>query len=205
MDSTTRPGFRARAASVPNAAPFSIQMSAPSSRRSSRSRPSALVGSMTMPRFPALWVANGRLTPSCSGACVRDAAPPGGSTRMTSAPRSDSRRPHISPLPSAMSITRTPSSGVRRCADTEVPLPEHELGGLPQPLGRTWFDEQRGDARLAPGLEVVADLVGGADERELLDEPRRYGGGRLVLLAVHVELLDLPGLGLVAHPHRDLP
>ena len=41
-----------------------------------------------------------------------------------------------------MSITRRPSSGVGRCADTAVPLPEHELRGLPQPLGRTRFDEQ---------------------------------------------------------------
>ena len=65
---------------------------------------------------PRCAVAKRRLTPSCSGACARDAAPPGGSTRMTSAPRSARKRPHISPLPSAMSITRTPSSGVGRDA-----------------------------------------------------------------------------------------
>jgi hypothetical protein len=66
----------------------SIQMSALSSRRSSRSRPSALARSATTLRLPALLTAKLRLTPSCSGAAAREAAPPGGSTRITSAPRS---------------------------------------------------------------------------------------------------------------------
>src|SRR5579875_3695910 len=41
----------------------------------------------------------------------RDAAPPGGSTRTTSAPRSPSRRPHSSALSVAMSSTRMPARG----------------------------------------------------------------------------------------------
>ena len=53
-------------------------------------------------------------------------------------------------------------------------------------------------------LEVVADLVLGADQRELLDEPRRDGRRGLVLLPVQVEVLDPLRLGLVAEPHGDV-
>src|ERR1700759_4961527 len=167
---------------------LSIQMSARSSRCSSCSRPSDVVWSITTPRLPALCVANRRLTPACSGGSARDGAPPGGSTRITSAPRSARKRPHISPLPSAMSITRTPSSGVGRSCIAD--LAQHDLRGLPQPLPRSG-DQDCGDRRVAPGVEVVADLVSGSDQGELLHQLRRHGGRRFVLLSVEVKILEI--------------
>ena len=118
-------------------AAVSIQMSAPSSRRSSRSRPSAVVWSTTTPRLPALWVANGRLTPSCSGACV---ARRGAARRLDP----DDVRPEVC---EAGARTSRPchqpcrSLAHRRVgsgdAQTRHHLPEHELRGLAQPLWRT--------------------------------------------------------------------
>ena len=52
-------------------------------------------------------------------------------------------------------------------------------------------DQQRRDDRLAPRLEVVADLLLRSDQRELLDQLRRDRGRRLVLVAAQVQLLDL--------------
>jgi len=77
---------------------------------------------------------------------------------------------------------------------------EHWLGGLAEGLRRAGDQQRRGD-RLAPRLEVVADLVGRPDQRQALDELRRQRGGGLVLAALEVEVLAAPGLGLVAHAH----
>ena len=56
--------------------------------------------------LPALRTAKNRLVPSCSGASPRALEPSGGSTLMTSAPRSASRRPHSSPRSTVRSTTR---------------------------------------------------------------------------------------------------
>src|SRR5690606_19103944 len=58
--------------------------------------------------------------------------------------------------------------------------------------------EQRGDAALAPGLEVVADLLGRPDEVDVLHHRGGDERGRLVLAAVEVGLLDGLALRLVA-------
>src|SRR6478752_4701411 len=80
---------------------------------------------------------------------------------------------------------------------------EDELGGRAQ-RGGVPGDEQRGDDRLAPGLEVIADLLARADQRQLLDQRGRYLGAGLVLLAAEVEVLDLGDLLLVAHADRNV-
>ena len=51
--------------------------------------------------------------------------------------------------------------------------------------------QQGGDAALAPGLEVVADLGLGSDQVDVLDHRGRHRSGRVGLAAVEVGLLDL--------------
>src|SRR5690606_34176594 len=86
-------------------------MSAPSTNLRKLSLPSAVLRSRATLRLLAAWLAKCRLTPSTRGCWVRAAIPCGGSIMMTSAPRSASRRPHNSPLPSARSRTLTPLRG----------------------------------------------------------------------------------------------
>ena len=99
-------------------------------------------------------------------------------------------------------IERRPAGGL---VDRVLPEPSglavHQLGDAADHR-RVATDQQRRDDRLAPRVELVADLVLGADQGEVLDERGRDRGGGLVLLALEVEVLDLLGLGLVAQPHR---
>src|SRR5208282_3974546 len=68
--------------------------------------------------------------------------------------------------------------------------------------GRVAGDEQHRDDRLAPALEIVADLLARADQRELLDQGARYPPCGLVLAPREVEILDLEYLLLIAHADR---
>ena len=66
--------------------------------------------------FPALKYINGIPVSAFSSLCangprVRVAAPVGGSIFMTSAPRSEKRRPHRAPARSAKSSTLRPAKG----------------------------------------------------------------------------------------------
>ena len=70
------------------------------------------------PRLFALRTANERLVVPWNGGRRRERAPPGGSTRITSAPRSARKRPHVSPFSSAMSTTRKPASGASEVASS---------------------------------------------------------------------------------------
>ena len=106
----------------------------------------------------------GRRTLDADAGITRPAAPgPGGCVRS---------RARVAPSGVARRVLPAPSPA----------LAEHELGGGAQ-RRRIAADQQRGDDRLAPRLEVVADLVLGADQRELLDQlasapprpPRPYG------------------------------
>src|SRR3954451_3971493 len=86
--------------------------------------------------------------------------------RAPSAPRPPAEFPH----------------GARNARRMSEASAQNELGGLPQ-RGRVAGHEQRGDERLAPRLEVVADLVGGPDERQALDQLGGDRRGGLVALA----------------------
>ena len=66
--------------------------------------------------------------------------------------------------------------------------------------GRQRGDGQRGGPGLAERGEPVADVAFRADQRGQLEQLGRDQGRRLVLPAVQVGVLDLPGLGLVAQP-----
>ena len=48
-----------------------------------------------------------------------------------------------------------------------------------------------------PGLEAVADAVGGADQRDLVDEGVGHRGGGRLALAVEEQVLDLDGRPLI--------
>ena len=70
-------------------------------------------------------------------------------------------------------------------------------------LGRA-ADEERGDARVLPGAQLLADLLRRADEGDVLDHRQRDRRGGVVLAAGEVQLLDLRGDVLVAHPGEHL-
>ncbi len=106
------------------------------------------------------------------------------------------------------SLSRRPptSRSIDRLAVRSVDRPEvlqRQLGDGLECLDVA-RDEQGGGDRLAPTLDVVPDLLLGADEGGVLDELGRDGPGRLVLASFEIELLDLGGLGLVAHPGEDV-
>ena len=168
-------GAEAERASEPGRAD-SIQTSARSSRPSSRSRPSSPLGSTTTLRLPAF------CTAAQADALVQRLAAARTPRRRRLDP--DDVRAEVGEDPPAHlagAVGHLDDANAvegRRAfevlAIVHARLAEDELGGLPQQLRRA-RDEQRRDARRAPRLEVVADLVGGADERELLDQLRRDG------------------------------
>ena len=83
-----------------------------SSRRRLASRPRSVLRSRTTERFPRLSGRKYLPTPGATGMTWRYASPPGGSTLMTSAPRSARGTPHRGPATyCAYSRTLTPSSG----------------------------------------------------------------------------------------------
>src|SRR5947208_6852945 len=82
-------------------------------------------------------------------------------------------------------------------------LSEHEVSGGPESRSIAG-DEQRGDAGLPPCLQVLTNLLPGTDQRQLFDQAPRNGGRRVLLLALEIEILDLPDLCLVAHPDRHI-
>src|SRR4051794_5214829 len=75
----------------------------------------------------------------------------------------------------------------------------HEVGHLPQVVGVA-AHEHRGHRNLPPaGVELLAHLLDGADERHVLDQLERHGADRLVLLPGEEEVLDLFDLLGVTH------
>src|SRR5262245_16570443 len=120
MRHDTAAGSRSTPANSPGGV-VSTQMSAASSKVSRASRPASSARSIVTLRLFVLRTAKKRLVPSWNGGSVRDVAPVGGSTRMTSAPKSASNRPQSSAFSSAMSTTRRPRSGSsREGLDTSV-------------------------------------------------------------------------------------
>lgn len=77
---------------------------------------------------------------------------------------------------------------------------ERQLGKRAQRAHVRRADEQGRDARLAPGVEPVADALARADERDLVDQRVGNGGHRLTLFPVEVERLDALRVVLVAVP-----
>ncbi len=63
---------------------------------------------------------------------------------------------------------------------------------------------ERGQDGLLPALDLVGDLGPGADQGHVLDQLGGHGGDGALLVAGQVEVLDLFGFGLVAHPDEDL-
>src|SRR5947207_5690255 len=100
----------------------------------------------------------------------------------------------------AMTMTNVARARMR------VPYPgsaEDKLGcGADRP--RVARDQERGHDRLAPGLEVVADLLLRTDQRQLLDQLLGDGRSGVVLLPGQVELLDRVDQLFVAHPDGDV-
>ena len=86
--------------------------SADSSSRSLERRPSSVLRSTATERFPRLSGMKYRPTPGATGITYRYASPAGGSTLITSAPRSARSTPQSGPATyCAYSTTRTPSRG----------------------------------------------------------------------------------------------
>src|SRR3954453_11249967 len=98
----------------------------------------------------------------------------------------------LSPAPSAARTTATMAAAqqamttvrARRRRGWITPPEGTERGSAEDELGRladlldAAAHQQRVDARFAPGLEVVADLVRWADQRELFGAFGGDGGGR---------------------------
>src|SRR6516164_9325916 len=80
---------------------------------------------------------------------------------------------------------------------------EHELGHGAK-RGEVAVDEYRRRPRLAPSLEVVADLRHGADQRDVLDHGRGDRRRGVVLAPVEVGVLNFVGRVLVAHAREDV-
>src|SRR5437764_2739594 len=77
-------------------------------------------------------------------------------------------------------------------------LSEHELGNCPE-LRRVARYQHRRDGRVSPRIEIVAKLFLGADQRDVLDQPRRDRRGCFGLLAVEVQVLDELRFAFVSH------
>src|SRR5207244_12221636 len=75
---------------------------------------------------------------------------------------------------------------------------EADLGDRAQRLDLLEAADDGRDARLAPGRQTIPDPFLRSDARYLVGQAFRHGRGRLGLLAVEVEVLDLPGLRLEA-------
>lgn len=126
IDTTTRAGFACSSAADVNAwvsgcsrLNDSNRMSASAARSSNADRPAGSSRSRTTPNLLALRSAN----PKSSR---RPGEPPGGSMRMTSAPRSARIRPHHSAASSVRSRTRNVLSGKRDSEMWDI----WDIGGL---------------------------------------------------------------------------
>jgi hypothetical protein len=65
-------------------------------------------------------------------------------------------------------------------------------------------DGERGQDGLLPPLDLVGDLGPGADQGHVFDQLGGDGRDGALLVTGQVEVLDRPGLRLVAHPGEDL-
>src|SRR4029453_9063734 len=101
------------------------------------------------------------------------------------------------------SITRRSSprpamAACPRSAAAFIGPSERQLRHHPQSLGRLGPADEGGDARRLPALEPLANALLGAAQRDLVHEGVRHRGGGVLLLPREVQILDAPGLALVA-------
>src|SRR5262249_34178683 len=90
------------------------------------------------------------------------------------------------PLPPPVTMAVLPVRSKSSLASTSLC---RQLGHHPHRLDFASLAEQRRHAALPPGIEARRDALAGPDQRDLVDERVRYGGDRLALLAVEVQLL----------------
>src|SRR5215470_7399356 len=81
---------------------------------------------------------------------------------------------------------------------------EHELGHQVERLGLHRATDECGDARVLPPRQPLADALLRPAECDLVDEGVGHRGRRLVLLATQIEILDAPGVALVAVATHEL-
>src|SRR5262245_42630404 len=122
-------------------------------------------------------------------------------TATTSAARTDM------PAPPCFGSARYATAASRRIG-SRLPisrwLRQHQLRDPPQLRLVVAHHQQRGDGRVAPRAEPLLDARGRADQRDLVGEAVGDGADRLLALPLEEQLLDLVGLGLVAHARHQL-
>src|SRR5262245_41918304 len=90
------------------------------------------------------------------------------------------------------------SRGARSAFADLAPALESKLGERPERFRLLRRDEERGRARLAPGVEAVREALLRSDEGDRVDERVRNRCRGVPLQAVEVEVLDLAGRRLEA-------
>src|ERR1700693_2886042 len=83
------------------------------------------------------------------------------------------------------------------------PVSADQVGELRQVTG-VGVEGGGGQDGLLPALDFVGYLGPGADQGHVLDQLEGDGGDGALAVAGQVEVLDLFGFGLVAHPDEDL-
>src|SRR6056297_400896 len=96
--------------------------------------------------------------------------------------------------------TRSPPIVVKLTRRGSAP---HDVGEGGQ-CHRRAAQQELGDARITPPRQLLADLVGRADEGDVLHHLQWDGRSGLLLLALQIEVLHLVGHVAVAHPGEHL-